>query len=160
MRIFYINAYQSFIFNQAASQRIKLFGVRVAKGDLYFDGDGDHRDNVKLVNGREVPPIKISQIVLPLPGYSVQYPENEIGQFYRDLLERDNVKFERNAIPEATAKGSYRKLIVYPGKFTFEISSSETISKSMKLSFELPKGSYATMLLRELMLTTVTRTPY
>eukprot|EP00532_Pseudo-nitzschia_australis_P004283 CAMPEP_0168193906 /NCGR_PEP_ID=MMETSP0139_2-20121125/18875_1 /TAXON_ID=44445 /ORGANISM="Pseudo-nitzschia australis, Strain 10249 10 AB" /LENGTH=763 /DNA_ID=CAMNT_0008117331 /DNA_START=99 /DNA_END=2387 /DNA_ORIENTATION=+ len=157
MRIFYINAYQSYIFNQVASRRIKLFGDKVIKGDLYFDKDEDDRDNVKVVEGTEVPSIEISQVVLPLPGYNVRYPEHEIGQLYRDLLEADNIGFEKESVPEATAKGNYRKFIVHPGNLMANIDSSDSSSKSMKLSFELPKGCYATMLLRELMLTTVAR---
>jgi tRNA pseudouridine13 synthase len=157
MRMFYINAYQSYIFNRVASRRVKLYGDTVVKGDLYFEKDGDHRDNIKVVEGNEVPSIAISQVVLPLPGYNVQYPTNEIGQFYCDLLETDCVKFEKNAIPEATANGSYRKLIVHPGNLSADTGSSDSACGSMKLSFQLPKGCYATMLLRELMLTTVVR---
>jgi tRNA pseudouridine13 synthase len=157
MRMFYINAYQSYIFNQVASQRIKLYGDTVIKGDIYFDTDGDHcRDSVKIVSCNEVPPIEITQVVLPLPGHDVQYPVNDIGQLYKDLLVRDNIKFEKNSVAESTAKGSYRKLIVHPGKLNADIVSSDPAC-SMKLSFELPKGCYATMLLRELMVTTVIR---
>lgn len=157
MRMFYINAYQSYIFNQVASQRIKLYGDTVIKGDIYFDTDGDHcRDSVKIVSCNEVPPIEITQVVLPLPGHDVQYPVNDIGQLYKDLLVRDNIKFEKNSVAESTAKGSYRKLIVHPGKLNADILSSDPAC-SMKLSFELPKGCYATMLLRELMVTTVIR---
>jgi tRNA pseudouridine13 synthase len=157
MRMFYINAYQSYIFNRVASRRVKLYGGTSVKGDLYFEKDGNHRDNIKVVQGNEVPHIAISQVVLPLPGYNVQYPTNEIGQFYRDLLETDNVKFEKNAVPEATANGSYRKLIVHPGNLSAVTGSSDSTCGRMNLSFQLPKGCYATMLLRELMLTTVVR---
>lgn len=160
MRIFYINSYQSYIFNRAASERTKLHGDTVVKGDLYFDKDVDQRQNVKVVEGNEVPPIEIAQIVLPLPGYNVQYPKNEIGKLYQDLLLADSVKFEKNnAVPEATAKGSYRKLIVYPGNLIAKTGAVEDECDSVELSFQLPKGSYATMLLRELMFTTVVRPP-
>ena len=155
MRIFYVNAYQSYLFNKAASKRIRLHGDCVVKGDLYFDKEGDHRDSIKVVQGTESPRIQISQVVLPLPGYNVQYPENEIGKYYQHLMTADGVKFEKNAVPEATAGGSYRKLIVHPKNLTIE--SPKSSCDNMKLSFQLPKGSYATMLLRELMLTTVVR---
>ena len=157
MRIFYINAYQSYVFNKVASRRVKLHGETVMKGDLYFEKDGDHRDNIRVVQGNEEPPISISQIVFPLPGYSVQYPTNELGEFYQDLLDTDGVKFEKNGVPEATANGSYRKLIVHPKNLSADTGSSDASCGSMKLSFQLPKGCYATMLLRELMLTTVVR---
>ena len=157
MRIFYINAYQSYIFNKAASRRVKLYGNKVVKGDLYLEKDDDHRDDVKVVQGNENPPIEISQVVLPLPGYNVQYPSNDIGDFYQELLAADGIKFEENAVAEATAKGTYRKLIVRPVNLSVEAESSDSPCESMKLSFQLPKGSYATMLLREMMMTTVVR---
>ncbi len=157
MRMFYINAYQSYIFNKVTSRRVKLYGDKVVEGDLYLDKDGDHRDNVKVVQGNEKPPIVISQVVLPLPGYNVQYPTNETGEFYGELLATDGIKFEKNAVAEATANGSYRKLIVRPAKLSVEAESSDSSCETMKLSFQLPKGSYATMLLRELMMTTVVR---
>jgi len=156
MRIFYVNAYQSYVFNRVASKRVELHGHAVVKGDLYFEKEGDTRDKVKVVQGNEVPTISISQVVFPLPGYNIQYPTSEAGQIYRDILESDRVEFNKNSVPEATAGGSYRKLIVHPKMLTAN-TESDSICESMKLTFRLPKGSYATMLLRELMLTTVVR---
>jgi len=157
MRMFYINAYQSYVFNRVASQRIKLYGAKVIKGDLYFDKDGNHQSNIRVVEGNEVQTVKLSQILLPLPGYNIQYPKNEIGKFYKDILNIDGVEFKKNVPVESTANGSYRKLVLHPGHLTFETNSADLNSECLKLSFQLPKGSYATMLLRELMLTTVAR---
>ena len=89
-----------------------------------------------------------------MPGYRVQYPENDIGDMYNTLLVADKVMFEKSAPVEATAKGSYRRLIVRPGAVGFEMDADQAM---VDLRFQLPKGSYATMLLRELMLTTATR---
>jgi TruD family tRNA pseudouridine synthase len=152
MRMFSINAYQSFIWNQVASKRIQKHGTQVIKGDLYFDSDDMNQDHIKVVDSKNHS-VQLSQVVLPLPGYNIRYPENDGGDIYRELLEQDNVVFEKGAPPEATAKGAYRRLIVNPSNLTFEMASEETA----KLKFQLPKGCYATMLLRELMLTTATR---
>jgi len=158
MRMFYVNAYQSYIWNLAASRRMKIYGNHVVEGDLYYDSERDERCDVKVVKTTEdALSVNISQIVLPLPGYKVRYPENEIGEFYASLLQHDNVRFEKIDIPEATAKGSYRKLIVHPVNLTVEMNGSDSTCKSMKLCFQLPKGCYATMLLRELMLKTADR---
>eukprot|EP00536_Pseudo-nitzschia_multiseries_P012659 jgi/Psemu1/326921/estExt_fgenesh1_pg.C_4970009 len=164
MRIFYVNAYQSYVFNKAASRRIQRFGDMVAKGDLYLDRGDINRDNIRVVRGDEVPAVEISQVVLPLPGHSVRYPEHEIGKLYGELLETDGVQFDKKQAPEATAKGSYRKLVVYPRNLVATADGDgdgdSTVCQSMKLSFDLPKGSYATMLLRELMMTTMDRYEY
>lgn len=149
MRTFWINAYQSYIWNQVASARIQRHGTVAVKGDLYQE---DGSDEVKVVetNENDVP---FSQVVLPLPGYNIQYPENDIGELYNGLLEKDLVKFEKTAPTESRAKGSYRKLIVRP----LEVASEFVESDAIRLSFQLPKGCYATMCLRELMFTTGTR---
>jgi tRNA pseudouridine13 synthase len=99
-----------------------------------------------------------NQIVLPLPGFNVQYPTNEMGDRYSEFLENEKVSFEKGVQLEATAKGSYRHLVVPMSSLELEFSSS-TVSDvvSFQVSFDLPPGSYATMLLRELMVTTVVR---
>ena len=155
IRIFWINAYQSFIWNQIASKRIEKYGTKVIKGDLYVDKDFKNLSDVKVVQDESIiPTLSLDQVVLPLPGYRVQYPENDIGDMYNTLLVADEVKFEKSAPVEATAKGSYRRLIVRPGAVGFEMDADQA---TVDLRFQLPKGSYATMLLRELMLTTATR---
>ena len=153
MRVFWINAYQSLIWNKIASRRFRKFGADVVEGDLYLENNGS--DKVKVVNSANISAISIYQVVLPLPGHNIRYPENEIGDFYRDLLLQDNITFEKSAQAEATAKGSYRRAVVLPESLHFEMIESD--EDAAKLIFQLPKGSYATMLLRELMLTTATR---
>lgn len=149
MRTFWINAYQSYVWNQCASARIQKHGNKVVKGDLYQVGDDDQ---VQIV-GEDDKSVLLSQVVLPLPGYNVIYPENDIGTLYQDLLERDEVRFEKTAPEEATAKGSYRRLVVQIQDMQYDMLSAD----SCKFTFQLPKGCYATMCLRELMLTTATR---
>jgi tRNA pseudouridine13 synthase len=158
MRMFYIHAYQSYIWNSVASKRIEKYGNNVVKGDLYFEDEQGQRDKVKSVrSAEEAASVSIYQVVLPLPGYDVQYPENEIGQLYTELLKKDKVSFERTATQEATAKGSYRKLVIQPRNLSVELDDSKQECESMKLCFQLPKGCYATMFLRELMFSTVDR---
>lgn len=157
MRTFWINAYQSYVWNQVASKRSEKYGNHVVKGDLYVERDDIHLSNVQVVqDDRTVSSsISLDQIVLPLPGYRVRYPENDIGDLYQSILSHDGVKFEKSAPPEATAKGAYRRFIVHPGNIDAKIESAEGVD--VKLRFQLPKGSYATMMLRELMITTASR---
>jgi tRNA pseudouridine13 synthase len=156
MRLFYVHAYQSYVWNLAASKRIKLHGNKVVQGDLYFASADDDRSEVKVVQtAEELNNVQISQVVLPLPGYNVCYPSNELGLFYKEVMDRDNISFEKNAIPESTAKGSYRRLIILPDDMSFEQLRGR--ADCAKLKFQLPKGCYATMVLRELMLTTAVR---
>lgn len=156
IRTFWINAYQSYVWNTMASERLIRFGRAVVKGDLYrIPDDADVRVVVDDTNS-----VDIESVVLPLPGYNVRYPENEVGTMYLEFLAKENVSLVRSAPAEATAKGSYRPLIAFAQNMDVSTDScaegKDTVSE-FKLMFDLPSGSYATMLLRELMLTTFVR---
>ena len=102
-----------------------------------------------------------------LPGYNIQYPANDIGKLYKEILDSDGVLFQKSDVAEATAKGSYRKLfqrardaslqIVNESKDSEAGDEDLVIVDAAKLSFELDSGSYATMFLRELMVSTMAR---
>jgi tRNA pseudouridine13 synthase len=141
-------------------------------GDLYFEqefnGDEDDEDIhlVKVV--KDSTNINMSQIVLPLPGYNIQYPQNEIGELYKTILHDDGVDLvTKSKSPESTAKGSYRKLIQQANNLTWsnvtrydELGATAQHDPAVdiaRFTFELESGCYATMMLRELMLTTMAR---
>ena len=156
IRMFWINAYQSYVWNTMASERIQRLGTSIAKGDLILDTSGD----VVVVDDSNLASATFEMVVLPLPGYAIQYPQNEIGTLYDDLLKREKVRFDKEAPPEGTAKGDYRRLICRPANFSADFLAEDTSNvMSVKLAFDLPSGSYATMLLREFMVTTVARRP-
>ena len=82
---------------------------------------------------------------------------NEIGDLYREILENDGVELcKDNSTPEATAKGSYRKLIQQAHNLKWEIVAETGEQKSeaiydpvvnaAKFTFELSSGTYATMM--------------
>ena len=167
MRTFWVHAYQSLVWNFAASKRIEIYGIKVVLGDLYVENDKlPERCNVQVVTSSvDISSISLDQIVLPLPGFNIRYPENKIATFYKDFLESDGVCFTKENESECTAKGSYRKLIVRPKNLTSSLvvrdddrdDTGSPSSHDLNLSFELPKGSFATMCLREMMLTTAFR---
>ena len=155
IRMFWINSYQSVVWNQMASERIKRLGPQPAVGDLYQE-DGQTRD-VKVVT--DPTKVTLGMIVLPLPGYDVEYPTNEIGNLYRSTLAADGVEFKKDAVPEATARGAYRNLVAPANNLAVSFVDTKedgTVGNAL-FTFELQSGSYATMLLRELMFTTMRR---
>jgi len=153
-RMFYINAYQALVWNKMASERMKRYGIKPVTGDLYME---DSSNEVKVVVDEEA--IHIKQVVLPLPGYNVLYPQNIIGDLYRDTMNQDGVIFDKHVVPEATGKGSYRFLVAYSEFLQWEnVNQSEQLT-DVKFKFSLSSGSFATMCLREIMATTVLRAP-
>ena len=107
MRLLYIHSYCSLVWNQMASHRIRRYGRTAAvQGDLVIDktinahdlnrdtadshdSDGNlcadetcgiRREHVRCVSDQDEGKYLLKDVVLPLPGYNVQYPENEIGE--------------------------------------------------------------------------------
>jgi TruD family tRNA pseudouridine synthase len=155
-RVFWINAFQSYVWNSMATERLKLYGAKVIEGDLIQRNENE--DKVEMATG-DLSNLSIYDVVLPLPGYDVLYPSNRMSKLYEDILNRSKVKFEKSAPTEATARGGYRRLLVEARNLKCETfqEGTEPHLLSARLSFDLPKGSYATMLLRELLLTAVAR---
>ncbi|KAI1268679.1 pseudouridine synthase [Xylariaceae sp. FL1019] len=113
MRTMYVHAYQSLVWNFAASKRWELFGPQVIKGDLVLIKDKSESqidqpmtddDLMKLDEDatKELPAgltahsitesdmeqgkYSIHDVVLPTPGWDVVYPPNEIGEFYVEFM--------------------------------------------------------------------------
>ncbi|KAL4700547.1 hypothetical protein H8959_014551 [Pygathrix nigripes] len=84
MRIFYVHAYTSKIWNEAVSYRLATYGARVVEGDLVcldedIDDENFPNSKVHLVTEEEgsANMYAIHQVVLPILGYNIQYPKNK-----------------------------------------------------------------------------------
>ncbi|KAH9900585.1 pseudouridine synthase [Xylariomycetidae sp. FL2044] len=142
MRTMYLHAYQSFVWNYAASERWKRFGDKVIEGDLVLikssetsaqqDEEGDMApllagdpttDHMRglvahTLSEEEARSGKYSvfDVVLPSPGWDVVYPNNAIGQFYRDFMQQEaNGALDphnmRRPQKDFSLPGTYRKLM-------------------------------------------------
>ncbi|KAJ2238123.1 multisubstrate pseudouridine synthase 7 [Coemansia sp. RSA 1722] len=200
LRLMYVHAYQSFVWNAATSLRISLFGVSGAvPGDLVIkakglslagadaeaDADADNGTQVAsdteptLVTVANAHEYTIYDVVLPLPGWAVRYPEHQVQNVYKELMDNDGLSpasMDKHPMKEYRLAGAYRHVVVRPRDFTHQwmrftddtvaltqsdsdkidgkplpVSVPEGIHVALKLAFDLPSSSYATMLLRELM---------
>ncbi|KAJ1531250.1 hypothetical protein HK096_007383, partial [Nowakowskiella sp. JEL0078] len=89
LRLIYVHAYQSFVWNHMVSKRIKDYGLSVVVGDLIqIDKDLEEitEKNIKIVTEEEIQNYKIEDVVLPLHGHSVLYPTNGLKDNYRKFL--------------------------------------------------------------------------
>lgn len=156
---FWINAYQSFVWNSMASARLKHYGSKAAIGDLYQVDESSGAFDVRVVDEDSLPVVKFEQVVLPLPGYAIRYPNNDVGGFYKTLLSEEGIEFVKQGDDERTAKGAYRSLMAKADNMQLRLNDdeSESLAATMNIQFDLPAGCYATMLLREMMLTTIAR---
>ncbi|XP_006865378.1 PREDICTED: pseudouridylate synthase 7 homolog-like protein [Chrysochloris asiatica] len=172
MRIFYIHAYSSKIWNEAVSYRLATYGLRVVEGDLVCltgNVDDEHFPNSKvhLVTEEEESAniYAIHQVLLPVLGYNIQYPKNKVGQWYHEILSRDGLQTCRFKIPalKLNAPGCYRQILKHPHNLSYQLieehgtdaktegSSISEAALSLLISFDLDSSCYATVCLREMM---------
>ncbi|RMX87741.1 hypothetical protein D0869_02141 [Hortaea werneckii] len=152
LRLMYVHAYQSLVWNTVVGQRWERFGDKVVEGDLVIVGEKDGADTVpkdevdedgepivrpaaedaapsaddKFTRARHLTAAEASSgkydifdVVLPLPGFDVLYPGNEIGKFYEEFMgseaggKLDPYKMRRSW-KDASLSGSYRKMMARP----------------------------------------------
>ncbi len=131
MRSMFLHAYQSILWNKAASHRIeKGCANEVIEGDLVLSEEsrssglkGKQVHTVTL-DDVEMGKYKITDLVLPLVGTRVSMPADSTGDFLETLLEDDGLtleSFKKIQDRELALCGDYRKVICMPNDFDFEI---------------------------------------
>ncbi|RMZ75158.1 hypothetical protein DV737_g5428, partial [Chaetothyriales sp. CBS 132003] len=80
LRTLYVHAYQSRVWNMVASNRWTLYGSRVVAGDLVLRARA--LTAAEAASGH----YSIFDIVLPAPGWDIEYPANESGDFYAAFM--------------------------------------------------------------------------
>eukprot|EP00979_Chaetoceros_neogracilis_P018308 scaffold10570_cov290-Chaetoceros_neogracile.AAC.13 len=142
MRSMFLHAYQSYIWNKAASHRIGMAitdgsDKEVRVGDLVLVEDKGLEDGgngtsglkgkaVKEVSQDDVEMCKysITDVVLPLAGSKIEYPSDSTGDVYEDLLANDGLtkeSFDNVLDRELAVGGDYRKVLCKPLDVDFEI---------------------------------------
>jgi len=170
------------IWNKIVTRRFETYGFEILVGDLYMtDNDDDDNEKVNFVTEINRSEIKLSQLVLPLPGHDIVYPKNSIHSWYKDLLKEDGIDIDqfKCQIKDYSLSGDYRHFIVKPGNVDYHrvhyskpdddsllqsdydrICGKEFLTTTTSdngqylgliISFSLPKSCYATMALRELL---------
>ncbi|CAG9853941.1 unnamed protein product [Phyllotreta striolata] len=204
MRLLYIHAFQSLIWNKMVSKRLQLFGTKPVVGDLVFlsncedtqedeieelnestpntsqnekDIEAKQRARVKALQESDLGIYSLFDIVLPLPGYDVTYPEH-MKPYYKESVEELGLTLEmtQQTVKSYTLSGSYRKILGKVEDLSWNIvkynkptdnlilSDLQELKKNAKLQtddngqykavileFALASCSYATMVLREVM---------
>lgn len=160
LRIMYGHAYQSYIWNAVASERIKLHGSKIVEGDLVLVNDSEKaaaaaaeneaadeedfgEEDVKqdiFVRARPVTKEEIEtgkktifDVVLPTPGFDIRYPENDLKQVYIDEMKKDGLDPDnmRRNIREFSLAGSYRHLLSRPDVVEWSIRKYEDDTEQM-----------------------------
>ena len=148
IRRLYVQAYQAYIFNLCISESLSC-GEDITKcrdGDLCFEIEGkDVLGKIRKLN----PSVDTSSKVLPalrLVGYSFQAGKGRFESTSQEILKEEGLTpkdFYIRDMQELSVKGGFRQSVLWCKEFIH--------SGSLHVSFKLPKGSYATTLLREIM---------
>eukprot|EP00553_Chaetoceros_curvisetus_P013941 CAMPEP_0204636794 /NCGR_PEP_ID=MMETSP0717-20131115/34919_1 /ASSEMBLY_ACC=CAM_ASM_000666 /TAXON_ID=230516 /ORGANISM="Chaetoceros curvisetus" /LENGTH=427 /DNA_ID=CAMNT_0051655957 /DNA_START=17 /DNA_END=1300 /DNA_ORIENTATION=+ len=136
MRSMFLHAYQSYVWNKAASHRISE-GTSVRLGDLVLVEDkgvkegGSGTSGLKGKDVREVTQddletckYNITDVVLPLVGSRITFPTDSTGDYIDSLLEEDGLSresFERIDDRELAVGGDYRKVLCKPSDVEYQI---------------------------------------
>ena len=137
LRRFYIQAYQSFVFNQSLSAAFldgeNLFEAQ--SGDVCFDHNGIIG---KYVKGMD------QNLAIPFVGYSY-YKKTRFDFQISKILEQEEISpkdFFIKEMQEASSEGGFRQAAIHCTDYT---------SNGNVVEFSLSRGSFATILLREIM---------
>ncbi|KAK9367377.1 pseudouridine synthase [Lipomyces kononenkoae] len=126
LRVTYVQAYQSFVWNTVVSERIAKFGLSVLEGDLVLVDVEEHvKDRsdsaaARLITREEISKGKstIFDVVMPLPGVDVEYPAHPcLRALYERIMAKQGLtpyKMRHN-VKEFSLSGAYRHVLVMPG---------------------------------------------
>jgi len=142
----YASALQSEIFNRYTTRRLTLGRERLLLGEVVrLNGAGASFVVENLE--REMPRLDSGDLVLtgPMPGPKMRAAQADAQKLEADVL--TELGLSETALGELgrQAPGTRRDLLVKPGAW----SVTEEPDR-LRLAFELPSGSYATVLVREL----------
>ena len=92
---------------------------------------------------------------IPIVGFNTKLGNSELDKTIKKILNKEKVRIEDfriKEIPYLTSSGSSRDLLVYPEKLKFRMEKDEMNKSKNKaiIEFELPKGSYGTLVIKVL----------
>ncbi|KAK6292399.1 hypothetical protein J4Q44_G00369830 [Coregonus suidteri] len=137
MRVFYPHAYCSRVWNEAAAHRLTTLGDRARQGDLVWKQRGEEgiemgepslpQIHVVTAAEEEEEVYSLGQVVLPMLGSSVKYPENPVGGWYQERLARDGLQSCRFRVTplKLNLPGCYRPLLAIPRNLTYRLEQGQ-----------------------------------
>jgi tRNA pseudouridine13 synthase len=160
LQMMFTHAYQSYLFNLMLSERMRrgiplndpivgdvVIPMDANKVPMHDDGIVTTEKNIDLVR-RQVRTGR-SLISIIIYGTDSRFAEGEMGEIERSIIEKEKLEekdFVVPPLPHCSSKGTRREIICPISELSYKCDES-----GYKMHFALPKGNYATCLMREFM---------
>lgn len=145
----FVHAYQSFLFNAAVSKRVEMGINKYIEGDIIINNeerivrDKTPEEYQELIDTFQVNPTS------PLYGTKVPFAGGKVGEMEKSILDNYGLSKEDFEVPKMPRLGSHglRRSMRFQVWDTSAIATDEGVLTE----FSINKGSYATVVLREVM---------
>ena len=138
--LMFVHAVEDYIFNKALEKRVAEKNIEIRKDEISCKQNSYGFPNIDdRVFGKEG---KFPLFVLV--GYESK--EEEISEYEKEVMQELGISkedFKIRSMPELSMKGSYRACFVPFKEFSYKVEDN------VEMSFSIPAGSYATILLNE-----------
>ena len=148
----------------------------INENNINEESDKIFNDNFEYINESNITKYEFCDLVIPIVGYQVHYPKNDIKNFIEELLKKDEITLNdfkyNNNNKNFNSPGYFRKVIEKPlNNITYEFLHHDEADEdlqnpfynieehphpkgnkftSIRIIFQLPQSTYATMLFREI----------
>jgi tRNA pseudouridine13 synthase len=165
LKMMFVHAYQSYIFNKILSERIRkgiplnepIFGdivLPLNKKNLPDHHTYIHVDDTNIENITDLVKRGLGFISGPLIGNEEKYSDGEMGEIERKISRIDGIEnrdFSISDIEGLSSRGIRRELVAPAFDLRYRIMDDVDEMLKLQLNFSLFKGSYATSFMREFM---------
>ena len=145
----FVHAYQSYLFNRVVSERTKLGIDQYVRGDILIDNEEhlihefrEEEIDTEIKNFQAHPSA-------PLYGSKVPLAGDKLGEMEQKILDEENLLLEDFIVSQMPKLGSHG--IRRAMRFKIWDVAAEATEEGVMLTFSIPKGCYATAVLREVM---------
>ena len=145
----FVHAYQSYLFNEAVSNRVEMGINKYVEGDIVIDPeehivrDKNPEEFQELIETFQASP------TCPLYGTKVPFAGGIVGEMEENILKKYNITKDDFEVPKMPRLGSHglRRAM----RFKVWDTSAIPTEDGVLCEFSISKGSYATAVLREVM---------
>jgi tRNA pseudouridine13 synthase len=125
LRLMYLHAWQSLVFNQALTERVRRHGYAPCVGDLVWLDANAGTARQLTADDIAAKSHTLSDVLLPVIGHATLLPGNDIADVYHTAIGNDKLdmkSFQANFNAAYDLTGVYRSIVARPAHFEWRIA--------------------------------------